>query len=153
MRYYIQHSGALAEVHNPEFCSMPVYIDYDDHLKAIERLTAAKAEQVALKDTFRKQIGVVEAERDRLRALLRRYRTETPLGHQPHMIAHEVDAALAGAPAEPDARQLLQTAYDMWAPSLATHPAETNGGWWLRETRRVLGIPEPARIDPQAVKP
>lgn len=30
-----------------------------------------------------------------LRALLRRYRTETPLGHQPHMIAHEVDAALA----------------------------------------------------------
>jgi hypothetical protein len=27
--------------------------------------------------------------------LLRRYRTETPLGHQPHMIAHEVDAALA----------------------------------------------------------
>ena len=30
-----------------------------------------------------------------LRALLRRYRTETPLGHQPHMISHEVDAALA----------------------------------------------------------
>lgn len=27
-------------------------------------------------------------------ALLTRYRNETPLGHQPHMIAHEVDAAL-----------------------------------------------------------
>lgn len=27
--------------------------------------------------------------------LLRRYRAETPLGHQPHMIAHEVDAALS----------------------------------------------------------
>lgn len=29
-----------------------------------------------------------------LERLLRRYRTETPLGHQPHMIAHEVDAIL-----------------------------------------------------------
>lgn len=44
---------------------------------------------------------VKELERDALRArvqelerLLRRYRNETPLGHQPHMIAHEVDAAL-----------------------------------------------------------
>ena len=44
----------------------------------------------------------VLSERDRLRAelaecqrLLHRYRNETPLGHQPHMIAHEVDAALA----------------------------------------------------------
>ena len=36
-----------------------------------------------------------EAERDELLALLRRYRNETPLGHQPHMIAHEVDALLA----------------------------------------------------------
>jgi hypothetical protein len=31
---------------------------------------------------------------ERLRALLARYRDETPLGNQPHMIAHEVDAAL-----------------------------------------------------------
>ena len=29
-----------------------------------------------------------------LERLLLRYRTETPLGHQPHMIAHEVDAVL-----------------------------------------------------------
>lgn len=29
--------------------------------------------------------------------LLRRYRTETPLGHQPHMIAHEADAVLRTA--------------------------------------------------------
>jgi hypothetical protein len=28
--------------------------------------------------------------------LLRRYRDETPLGNQPHMIAHEVDAFIAG---------------------------------------------------------
>ena len=32
-----------------------------------------------------------------LRALLKRYRTETPLGHQPHMIAEQADAAIAAA--------------------------------------------------------
>lgn len=30
-----------------------------------------------------------------LEVLLMRYRNETPLGHQPHMIANEVDEALA----------------------------------------------------------
>jgi len=30
-------------------------------------------------------------------ALLRRYRAETPLGHQPHMIAHVVDEFLRAA--------------------------------------------------------
>lgn len=35
-----------------------------------------------------------DAELVRLRSLLARYRNETPLGHQPHMIAEEVDAAL-----------------------------------------------------------
>ena len=34
---------------------------------------------------------------DALVALLTRYRNETPIGHQPHMIAHEVDEALAKA--------------------------------------------------------
>lgn len=29
-----------------------------------------------------------------LRRLLARYRDETPLGHQPHMIAHQADEAL-----------------------------------------------------------
>lgn len=31
---------------------------------------------------------------DELEALLLRYRNETPLGHQPHMIAHKVDELL-----------------------------------------------------------
>ena len=35
-----------------------------------------------------------QREIERLHALLARYRDETPLGHQPHMIAAEVDAAL-----------------------------------------------------------
>ena len=30
-----------------------------------------------------------------LLSLVKRYRSETPLGHQPHMIAHEADAAIA----------------------------------------------------------
>jgi hypothetical protein len=34
-------------------------------------------------------------QRDQLTKLLIRYRNDTPLGHQPHMIAAEVDAALA----------------------------------------------------------
>jgi hypothetical protein len=33
---------------------------------------------------------------EKLEAALRRYRNETPLGHQPHMIAHEVDMLLEG---------------------------------------------------------
>ena len=35
-----------------------------------------------------------------LLTLLRRYRTETPLGHQPHMIAEQADAAIAAAEKE-----------------------------------------------------
>ena len=41
-------------------------------------------------------IKKLQADLAAARALLRRYRNETPLGHQPHMIAQEVDAALAG---------------------------------------------------------
>ena len=37
----------------------------------------------------------INAETADLRSLLARYRDETPLGHQPHMIAHQVDVALA----------------------------------------------------------
>lgn len=37
------------------------------------------------------------AEIERLRALLARYRDETPPGHQPHMIAAEADRALGRA--------------------------------------------------------
>ena len=43
---------------------------------------------------LQKQCATYRAEIERLRALLARYRDETPLGHQPHMIAAEVDAAL-----------------------------------------------------------
>ena len=50
----------------------------------------ANAVGLLYEDELRKTM----AENVRLRALLKRYRTETPLGHQPHMIAHEVDEVL-----------------------------------------------------------
>lgn len=40
-------------------------------------------------------------QRDKLLALVKRYRKETPLGHQPHMIAHLADEAIAEAEATP----------------------------------------------------
>ena len=45
-----------------------------------------------------------QAEIDRLRSLLARYRDETPIGHQPHMIAHLVDEALGRQPNDQDQR-------------------------------------------------
>lgn len=36
----------------------------------------------------------LERENAALREALRRYRNEVPLGHQPHMLAHEVDVLL-----------------------------------------------------------
>ena len=41
------------------------------------------------------RIAELERENAELRQLLLRYRKETPLGHQPHMIAHRVDALLS----------------------------------------------------------
>lgn len=45
-------------------------------------------------DAWAKDLTSAAAEIERLRTLLARYRDETPLGHQPHMIAHEVARAL-----------------------------------------------------------
>lgn len=51
----------------------------------------ANAEAVRL----RQQLAERETQVTLLRGLLLRYRTETPPAHSPHMICHEVDAALA----------------------------------------------------------
>lgn len=50
---------------------------------------------VACDDIMADEIDRLRAELAECQRLLHRYRNETPLGHQPHMIAHEVDAALA----------------------------------------------------------
>lgn len=52
-------------------------------------------------DTLRAEVERLRKEVQRLTAFLRRYRDEVPLGHQPHMIAHEVDAALAAQAKDP----------------------------------------------------
>lgn len=45
-------------------------------------------------DEVQEAIAVLQARIEKLERLLLRYRNETPLGHQPHMIAHEVDEAM-----------------------------------------------------------
>jgi hypothetical protein len=57
-------------------------------------LTTRAQVEIAEAQTDAAELVRLRAEVSMLRSLLRRYRTETPLGHQPHMIAHEVDAAL-----------------------------------------------------------
>ena len=53
-----------------------------------------KPPRVAEAQTDVAELTRLRAETATLRALIARYRSETPLGHQPHMIAHEVDKAL-----------------------------------------------------------
>ena len=77
----------------------------DSAIDAIRALLGADGKIAFIDDAVAAALLRRETERDaalarekRLLALLRRYRNETPLGHQPHMIAAEVDAALAEAP-------------------------------------------------------
>lgn len=46
-------------------------------------------------DVIRNRIAHLEGLCGQAATVIERYRNETPLGHQPHMIAHEADAALA----------------------------------------------------------
>ena len=78
---------------------LKVYLAPPDQSAEVERL---KADWLKLYEEFAKannanyaRIAELERQRDVLAKLLCRYRNETPPGHQPHMIAHEVDAALA----------------------------------------------------------
>ena len=62
----------------------PITTDIVWHIVLAERDRCAKTD--------------TKAEIERLRALLARYRDETPLGHQPHMIAQLADEALGRVP-------------------------------------------------------
>lgn len=81
---------------------------------------------------------------ERCTRLLKRYVSETPLGHQPHMIALEAeeaiaqaDAALATPVAEPvatvdaDVRRTVEEALTSYAAARAAAPAEPLSGWVL----------------------
>ena len=58
---------------------------------AIRGVTDAR---VAEAQTDAAELARLRTENAELRRLLARYRDETPLGHQPHMIAHQADEAL-----------------------------------------------------------
>ena len=70
------------------------------HHAETARITAASQNDLltlraAMTTSHTNNIAELEAEVERLRALLKEYREKTPLGHQPHQIAARVDAALA----------------------------------------------------------
>jgi hypothetical protein len=70
-------------------------LDHIAHLTAKLRVQALEYLALDQQATEALERAVkAEEEARKLRGLLRRYRKETPLGHQPHMIAAEVDAAL-----------------------------------------------------------
>lgn len=56
--------------------------------------TATREELISLLGAAEEQRQILGREVYRMRCLLVRYRDETPLGHQPHMITSEVDKIL-----------------------------------------------------------
>ncbi len=61
----------------------------------IERLRKQLEANNPLLEEAADKIDELEVQRDELLTLLERYRNETPVGHQPHMICHVVDDAIA----------------------------------------------------------
>ena len=61
-------------------------------------LRAAADVRVAEAKTDAEELARLRTENGELRRLLARYRDETPLGNQPHMIAHQADEALGRGP-------------------------------------------------------
>ena len=61
-------------------------------------LRAAADVRVAEAKTDAEELARLRAANGELRRLLTRYRDETPLGNQPHMIAHQADEALGRGP-------------------------------------------------------
>ena len=61
----------------------------------VDELVAERADAWVIAGQAMQNAEHLVAKVARLRELLQRYRTETPLGHQPHMIAHAAADALA----------------------------------------------------------
>ena len=64
-----------------------------DNAEATHRITLREVQAETMR--LQTKYDQLKADRDELLALVIRYRRETPLGHQPHMIAHLADAAIA----------------------------------------------------------
>lgn len=79
-------------------------LDQEEQAAIVRRIVACwnacdglTTEAVEFTIVRQREMLALKAQRDELLALVKRYRTETPIGHQPHMIAHEADAAIAKA--------------------------------------------------------
>ena len=98
------HGECEAEIQSLKYQLTNYRIAHEQQAATITDLRAQLADKDAVQGTFESYAQIVaehsanitrlEAENAKLRALLLRYRNETPLGHQPHMITIEVDALL-----------------------------------------------------------
>jgi hypothetical protein len=82
----------LAEPHEELRVCQQEAIGYREQLTECQARENAGISAISFRD---KEIAECQAREKVLRELLARYRNETPLGHQPHMIAHLVDTVLA----------------------------------------------------------
>lgn len=78
------------------------YIDKDDNRSLAAALLHNMYEAQLTANDWRdsaigheKQFHAMKQQRDTLLALIKRYRKETPIGNQPHMIAHQADEAIS----------------------------------------------------------
>lgn len=69
-------------------------------LRLAKWLDAMPSSGYALSNQAATELRRLHEVNQELLRLVKRYRAETPLGHQPHMIAHEADAAIAKAQGE-----------------------------------------------------
>lgn len=70
----------------------------------LEGYEAGNQDQILVDAAFMKMVRAVHSltsQRDSLLSLVKRYRNETPLGHQPHMIAIEADVLIAKCEDQP----------------------------------------------------
>lgn len=83
------------DVAQPEMFFTPLYTappDQSAQIAELKKDNNITHENLAwYMEKYHEHLIIIEVLRD----LLIRYRNETPIGHQPHMIAHEVDNALA----------------------------------------------------------
>lgn len=92
-------------------------------------MSDALTREVELCTQFRKRCEEQADVNERLRGLLRRYRDETPLGHQPHMIAGEVDDVLQGG-GDPAGKGRMM-------PKPEDHPLWPGfWQWWIRSGKQ-----------------
>lgn len=72
-----------------------LYTTPPQHQAEMEALRKANIDCVNHFDALMEDYDKAQAAMKLALGLLKRYRNETPIGHQPHMIAHEADAAIA----------------------------------------------------------